>query len=165
MTVRDPHGTPPTRTYAEATSAPSRLAAAEATYTDLVAGLLDAREDLATARFDVALTAAVTAGEVSADSARTLRFWQRSAVRELLAHAQDVLPPALAALDRSRVVAAERLARDDAMFCSAESGDAGTLGEVPTTVGERSSTLDDERRQVIVAAVTRSTLLDLRAHH
>ena len=165
MTVREPDGSSPTTAYAEATPAPSAPAAAEATYGDLVAGLLDAREDLATARFDVALTAAVTAGEVSAETARMLRFWQRCAVREVVTHAQSVLPPALAALDRSRVEAAERLATDEQLFCSADSGGTGTLGEAPTTVGEQSSTLDDRRRQVIVAAVTRSTLLDLRAHH
>jgi len=164
MTLRDaPHSS--SRAYAEAAPAPPAAAAAEATYADLVAGLLDAREDLATARFDVALTAAVTAGEVSAETARMLRFWQRSAVREVVAHAQTVLAPTLAALDRSRLEAADRLARDEDVFATAEPGDPGTLGEASTTVSEQPAGQDDSRRQVIVAALTRSTLLDLRAHH
>jgi len=163
MTLRDaPHTS--SRAYAEATPAPPAAAAAEAAYDDLVTGLLDAREDLATARFDVALTAAVTAGEVSAEAARTLRFWQRSAVREVVAHAGAVLPPALAAIDRSRVEAAGRLAADEELFSSADPSGTGTLGEPTTTVGEQQSPLD-ARRQVLVAALTRTTMLDLRSHH
>jgi hypothetical protein len=83
-------------------------------YADLVAGLLDAHDDLATARFDAELAAAVAAGDVSAETARVLRFWQRAAQRALLDHARTALPAALRGLDAARaetrqgVAAAER---------------------------------------------------------
>ena len=68
-------------------------------YSDLVGGLLDARLDPATERFDEELTAAIAAGTLTADTARTLRFWQRASIRGLVEHARNVLPPALAALE------------------------------------------------------------------
>jgi len=74
----------------------------ERVYGDLVAGLLDARDDLATELFDSELEAAVEHGEISADAATRLRFWQRASLRAFHDHASSVLPTALAALDASR---------------------------------------------------------------
>ena len=165
MTLRDtPHAGGPAGTYVDATAAPSAPAAAAAAYGDLVSGLLDGREDLATARFDLALAEAVASGEVSAETARVLRFWQRAAVREVVVHAESVLPPALAGLDQSRVDAAGRLAADEELLAAALRGNVSTEGTSATTLRERTSGAQD-RRQEIVAALTRSTLLDLRAHH
>jgi hypothetical protein len=65
---------------------------------DLVGGLLDARTDPATARFDADLAAAVAAGSVTEETAHRLRFWQRASVRALADHARTVLPVALGAL-------------------------------------------------------------------
>ena len=74
-------------------------------YADLVAGLLDARDDVATARFDAELEHAVATGAITAGSARRLRFWQRASIRGLADHTKSVLPTALSALDASRAEA------------------------------------------------------------
>jgi len=71
-------------------------------YADLVSGLLDARTDPATGRFDAELDGAVTAGEMSVDVARRLRFWQRASLRALTDYTRTVLPTALGALEASR---------------------------------------------------------------
>lgn len=72
-------------------------------WSDLVGGLLDARSDPATARFDDELAAAVTSGAVTAEAAHRLRFWQRASVRALADHARHVVPVALGALDAARL--------------------------------------------------------------
>jgi hypothetical protein len=64
-----------------------------------VTGLLAARTDLATQRFDEELDGAVDRGEVSAETAHRLRLWQRASVRAVTEHAREVLPAALTALD------------------------------------------------------------------
>ena len=61
-------------------------------YADLVGGLLDAREDPAAVRFDAELAAAVTRGEVSPETAKRLRAWQRASVRGVADHVRAVLP-------------------------------------------------------------------------
>lgn len=76
-------------------------------YSDLVAGLVDARHDEATSRFDAEVAAAVEAGTMTAETAHRLRFWQRASVRSLADHAKTVIPTALAALDASRREAVE----------------------------------------------------------
>lgn len=72
-----------------------------AAYADLVAAVLDLRSPDATARFDDAVAAAVSAGSLTAELARHLRMLQREAERSLVEHAATVLPPALVALDRA----------------------------------------------------------------
>lgn len=72
-------------------------------YADLVSGLLGARTDPATERFDRELHEAVEHGEVSALVARQLRFWQRASLRALTDHTRTVLPTALGALEASRL--------------------------------------------------------------
>src|SRR5690349_12599008 len=49
-------------------------------WSHLVNGLLDARADLATERFDAELAVAVAAGDLTAETAHRLRFWQRASV-------------------------------------------------------------------------------------
>jgi hypothetical protein len=76
-------------------------------WTDLVGGLIDARADPATARFDAELADAVTAGALSEETAGRLKFWQRASVRAVADHARTVLPVALGALDAARREAEE----------------------------------------------------------
>jgi hypothetical protein len=83
-------------------------------WTNLVGGLIDARTDPATARFDAELADAVTAGALSEETANGLRFWQRASVRAVADHARTVLPVALGALD-----AARREALEDAAVAAA----------------------------------------------
>jgi hypothetical protein len=98
----------------------ARQAARESAYAELVAGLLDAREDVATARFDAELAAAEQDGRIDAATARTLRWWQRAAVRAVVDHARVSLPPVLAALDVAHGAAVDEVAEaaralDDAL--------------------------------------------------
>ena len=83
-------------------------------WTDLVGGLIDARADPATARFDAELADAVTAGALPEETATRLRFWQRASVRAVADHARTVLPVALGALE-----AARREAQEDAEVAAA----------------------------------------------
>lgn len=71
-------------------------------WTDLVGGLVDARTDPATARFDAELAAALADGSLAEDVAHRLRFWQRASVRVLVDHVMTVLPVAVGALDAAR---------------------------------------------------------------
>jgi len=76
---------------------------------DLVAGLVDARDTPASDRFDAELDAAVRAGQLSPDAARRLRMWQRASVSELADHIRAVLPTALTALADAREAANRRV--------------------------------------------------------
>lgn len=78
-------------------------------YAAVVAALIDVRPDIATARFDEELTHAISDGRVDAQTARTLRWWQRASVRAAESYATAVVPDVLAARDR-----AEAGARRDA---------------------------------------------------
>lgn len=84
-----------------------RTPARESAYAELVAGLLDVRDDVATARFDAELAAAEAEGRIDTATARTLRWWQRAAVRGVVDHARTALPPVLAALDRAHDLAVD----------------------------------------------------------
>jgi hypothetical protein len=64
-----------------------------------VAGLLDVRHDPATERFDAELAAAEQDGRVDLQTAKVLRWWQREALRSLVEHARQVVPPTLMALE------------------------------------------------------------------
>jgi hypothetical protein len=83
-------------------------------WADVVGGLIDARSDPATARFDAELATAEASGAVSAEAAHRLRFWQRASVRALADHARTVLPIALGALDAARRDAVEHADQGDA---------------------------------------------------
>jgi hypothetical protein len=73
--------------------------ARETAYGELVAGLLDVRHDPATERFDAELAAAEQDGRVDLQTAKVLRWWQREALRSLVEHARQVVPPTLMALE------------------------------------------------------------------
>ena len=85
----------------------------------MVGGLIDARTDPATARFDAELAAAEASGAVSPEAAHRLRFWQRASVRALADHARTVLPIALGALDAARRDAEEHADQGDAALAAA----------------------------------------------
>jgi len=76
-------------------------------FAELVAAMLDARHDYATAAFDDALTRAEADGSLDPAAARLLRWWQRETVRAVVDHAARVLPPAVLALQEAERVAAE----------------------------------------------------------
>ena len=76
---------------------PARLSA----YAELVAGLLDVRDDAAEQRFDAELADAESARRIDPETARILRWWQRETVRGVVAHAQTVLPATMLAIEHS----------------------------------------------------------------
>ena len=107
-------------------------------WSDLVGGLLDARVDPATARFDAELSAGLADGSLTEDAAHRLRFWQRASVRALADHARTVLPVALGALEA---------ARHEAERDATEAADV--LGEpVPTPVPELAEQHVEPEQQV-----------------
>jgi hypothetical protein len=65
----------------------------------LVAALLGVRTDHASAQFDAAIEAALTANRLDVQTARSLRFWQRASVQAVEDYASAVLPTAFAAAD------------------------------------------------------------------
>ena len=67
----------------------------------LASGLLEARHDAASGRFDVQAAAAEADGRIDERTARVLRWWQRESVRAVVEHARSVIPPALGALDEA----------------------------------------------------------------
>ncbi len=93
----------------------------------MVGGLIDARTDPATARFDAELATAEASGAVSPEAAHRLRFWQRASVRALADHARTVLPIALGALDAARRDAEEHADQGDAALARGPTG-AGRAG-------------------------------------
>src|SRR6476620_4658093 len=70
-------------------------------YAELVSGLLEARHDAASGRFDAEGAAAEADGRIDERTARVLRWWQRESVRAVVEHARSVIPPALGALDEA----------------------------------------------------------------
>jgi hypothetical protein len=150
-------------------------------WSDLVGGLLDARTDPATARFDADLAAAVADGSVTQAAAHRLRFWQRASVRALTDHARTVLPVALGAVAAAREDA-ERYADQAAAALDAaelkpepepepvdeavEPAPAEAPGEIilpdpprraSTSWPTRPTTLEERRPRVLVAGLTTVT--------
>jgi hypothetical protein len=149
-------------------------------YSDLVGGLLDARLDPATERFDEELTAAIAAGTLTADTARTLRFWQRASIRGLVEHARNVLPPALTALEVAHAESQETVEAEQQSWAQATGGTSTnppnlanpadptnppdptdspdlTAPDV-TPSGERSINLTDHRHSRLIVAGLMSSL-------
>lgn len=118
-------------------------------YADLVDGLLDARDDPASARFDAELDAAVAAGEISAATARRLRFWQRASVRALADHTRAVLPTCLSALEASRREVAERTAQLAETLGPRDTPTPSAPASAPAAT--RAPTLDSGQARLIVA--------------
>ncbi len=146
-------------------------------YADLVGGLLDARVDPATEHFDAELSAALAAGTVTAEAARTLRFWQRASVRGLVEHARSVLPPALSALEAAQEESKETVAAEQRSWTAATAGTARDLADQadqvdPTDPGDEtdatppvvtpsvqsSINLTDHRRSRLIVAGLMSSL-------
>ncbi len=122
-------------------------------YADLVGGLLDARLDPATERFDAELAAAVADGTVPPEVARTLRFWQRASVRGLVEHARNVLPPALAALDAARGESQETVDAEQRSWAEATGAtSAGAVTGASTSSDDRSINLTDHRHNRLIVA-------------
>lgn len=91
----------------------------EAAYADLVTGLVDARVDVASDRFDAELEAAEASGRLDPATARLLRWWQRESVRAVTEHTRTMIPPTLVALERAAVEAREAVQRADAAWTTA----------------------------------------------
>jgi hypothetical protein len=131
-------------------------------YADIVGGLLDARLDPATRCFDAELATALAAGTVTAEAARTLRFWQRASVRGLVEHARFVLPPALAALDGSWQESQQTMEADQqswrevtgAMLATTSSGSAAPDEDAPVNLADR------RHGRLMVAGLMSSTAPD-----
>ena len=131
-------------------------------YADLVGGLLDARLDPATERFDEELAAAVAEGTVTGDAARTLRFWQRASVRGLVDHARHVLPPALTALDAARDESQETVDAEQRSWAEATGDEpTGAPAATSTSSDNRSINLTEHRHsRLIVAGLMSSAARD-----
>ena len=132
-------------------------------YADLVGGLLDARVDPATDHFDAELSAALAAGTVTPEAARTLRFWQRASVRGLVEHARNVLPPALSALEAARAESKETVAAEQRSWTEATGGTDLAVPPEPgkpavTPSADRSINLTDHRRSRLIVAGLMSSL-------
>jgi hypothetical protein len=131
--------------------------ARQVAYADLVGGLLDARQDPATERFDAELTAAIAAGTVTAETARTLRYWQRAGIRGLVDHARHVLPPALVALEAARNESTETVAAEQESWAAATAGTPGEATEpaatpAATPAGGPSINLTERRQSRLIVA-------------
>ena len=141
-------------------------------YADLVGGLLDARVDPATDRFDAELAAAVAAGTLTQGVARTLRFWQRASVRGLVEHARNVLPAALAALDAAReesqdTIDADGRSWEQATTAATAATEADATDEPePTEPTGRTPSIDlnQPSSRLIVAGLTQVTIGNEPAH-
>jgi hypothetical protein len=126
-------------------------------YADLVTGVLDARADLASERFDAEVAAAEAEGRIDARTARVLRWWQRESLRALVEHTRTALPPALAALDQAHVDAA-RGAGDAAEAWARAVGDS-LAPEAPSAPAPEPSVaapydLRERRRRLLVAGLS-----------
>jgi hypothetical protein len=128
--------------------------AGRSAYADLVGGLLDARTDPATERFDAELAVFVTNGTVTPEAARTLRFWQRASLRNLVDHARVVLPPALAALEAARAHSSETVFAEQEWW--SESRPAGDVAGKPDARDDTAINLRERRSRLIVAGLMES---------
>ncbi len=97
-----------------------------AAFRDLVAALLDARNDYATQEFDKALAGAEADGAIGPAAARLLRWWQRETLRAVVDHATRVLPTAVLAMEQADRTAAQEAeqARESIAAASSTAPDA-----------------------------------------
>ncbi len=105
--------------------------ARSAAFSSLLAAVAGSRRDLASARFDEELAAAEAGGSIDPVVARTLRWWQREALRSVEEHLQSVLPALLAGLETADRDAA------DAVAASAQSWAAATGGATARATAPR----------------------------
>jgi hypothetical protein len=105
-------------------------------WSDLVSGLLDARDDPATLRFDEELAAAVEAGEVTPHAAHRLRYWQRACLRALSDHVLTVFPASLGALAEAREDAGRYADQAARMLADAARAAQAAAGRTDPAPGE-----------------------------
>jgi hypothetical protein len=146
----------------------------EAALSDLVGGLLDARSDPATERFDAELAAAEEDGRVDPQTAKVLRWWQREALRALVEHSRTVLPPTLLALEQAAAGADREAEASAASWARAVADDSDDPGPGTRRAGTREhdadavassepaepplnppADLSEHRRRLLVAGLTR----------
>lgn len=134
-----------------------------AAYSELVAGLLDVRDESATHGFDAALRAAVADGHLDEQRAATLRWLQRLSVDAVVEHARSALPAALLGLDEARqaVTSLQSSSRQPESVSGASSERSGAAPrETPddATTPFRDSTPHSAReapaRRLLVAGLT-----------
>ncbi len=137
--------------------------AGSSAYADLVGGLLDARTDPATERFDAELAVFVTNGTVTAEAARTLRFWQRASLRGLVDHARAVLPPALTAREAARAESSQTVSAEQEWWSEAraavdvaDGADVEDATEEPDSRQDATINLRERRSRLIVAGLMES---------
>lgn len=97
-------------------------------YSDLLTGLIDLGPTTASDRFDDLLTQARAAGQISDDTARVLRWWQREALRAQADHVLTTAPTLLAALDQASGEALESAHRAERSWEQATGG-SGPVSE------------------------------------
>jgi hypothetical protein len=107
---------------------------------DDVAGLLDARHDPATERFDAELAAAEAEGRIDHRTSRLLRWWQRESMRALVDHARMTIPAAVAALEA---------ARESAEQSAGQSAQAWSHAADPAPAGPATIDLEARRRSFV----------------
>jgi hypothetical protein len=135
---------------------------ATASYADVVAALVAARQAPAVARFDAEIAAALATGAIDADLARALRWWQRESVREVTAHVVAVVPAVLAALAASASDASTAFTvADEAWRAAAPNASAAPAGasDRPRPAGSvppRRPAAGPSRRRLVVAGLTRT---------
>jgi hypothetical protein len=100
-------------------------------FSSLLAAVAGSRRDLASARFDEELAAAEAGGSIDPVVARTLRWWQREALRSVEEHLQSVLPALLAGLETADRDAADAVAAS-AQSWAAATGGAAARATAPT---------------------------------
>jgi hypothetical protein len=105
--------------------------ARSAAYAALVSALLSTRPDPATTRFDEELAAAESAGAIDPTVARTLRWWQREALRGVEDHLVAVLPELLTGLAGAERDAYEEVAASAESWAAASGAAAARSGAPP----------------------------------
>jgi hypothetical protein len=131
-------------------------------WSDLVSGLLDARDDPATARFDEELAAAVEAGEVTPHAAHRLRYWQRASLRALSDHVLTVVPASLGALAEAREDASRYADQAARTLADAARAAQDAAGRPDTPPARSANTLPAETPPRVAQPETAAQQADLR---
>jgi hypothetical protein len=137
----------------------------EGAYSDLIAGLLDVRNDAATERFDAELAAAEEDGRIDAQTSKVLRWWQRESLRTFVEHARVVVPPTLVALEQSATGTDREVEVSARSWARAAGGDTAAaevppVADPPGQDAESSQVtppidISAHRRRLLVAGLTR----------
>jgi hypothetical protein len=128
----------------------------EAAYADVVAGLMDARTDPATDRFDAELTAAEQDGRIDPQTAKVLRWWQRESLRALVEHTRVVLPATLLALEQAKAGADREAAASARSWARASGGQQPSSGWPAGEADDQEQDQDGPPEQVRLQGVAAS---------